>query len=212
MISIHGKVMGLAMVVAALGTGCAVDAADADFDQAGLDEAAELDSTAAALEEAAEEERGGYQAQAPTKDMFGPSKGAPSKGVPGKGAPGKGMLGLQAPVGQLGQAPVGQLGQAPVGQLGQAPIGQLGQAPIGQLGQEPVGQLGQAPIGAPGQSARNFGFGCPVFGGGFPGFFGGGFPFNINNNNNINVVSILDKLLNRDHCPHHCSGSLWGSC
>ncbi|XXY49454.1 hypothetical protein WME91_56555 [Sorangium sp. So ce269] len=206
MISIHGKVMGLAMVMAALGTGCAVGAADAELDQAGLDEVEELDSTAAALEEGAVEERGGYQAQAPTKDLFGPSKGAPSKG-----APGKGMLGLQAPVGQLGQAPVGQLGQAPVGQLGQAPVGQLGQAPVGQLGQAPVGQLGQAPIGEPGQSARNFGFGCPGFGG-----FGGGFgfPFNINNNNNINVISILDELLNRDHCPHHrphhCSGSLWG--
>ncbi|XXY49453.1 hypothetical protein WME91_56550 [Sorangium sp. So ce269] len=173
MISIHGKVMGLAMVMAALGTGCAVGAADAELDQAGLDEVEELDSTAAALEEGAVEERGGYQAQAPTKDLFGPSKGAPSKG-----APGKGMLGLQAP----------------------------------------VGQLGQAPIGEPGQSARNFGFGCPGFGsfgggcfGGFGGCGGGfGFPFNINNNNNINVVSILDKLLNRDHCPHHCSGSLWG--
>ncbi|WP_437760134.1 hypothetical protein [Sorangium sp. So ce1389] len=173
MISIHGKVMGLAMVVAALGTGCAVDAADADFDQAGLDE---VDSTAAALEEGAEEERGGYQAQAPTKDMFAPSKGVPSKGM-----------------------------------LGQAPVGQLGQEPVGQLGQEPVGQLGQAPIGAPGQSARFFGGvpggfcgGFPGFGGGFGGGFGSGFgsPFNINNNNNINVISILEELLNRHNvCP-----------
>ncbi|XYI03080.1 hypothetical protein ACMHYB_26305 [Sorangium sp. So ce1128] len=102
MISIHCKVMGLAMVMAALGTGCAVDAAGADLDQAGLDEVEELDSTAAALEEGAEEEQGGYQAQAPTKDLFGPSKG---------------MIG-QAPVGQFGQEPTGQLGQEPIGAPG----------------------------------------------------------------------------------------------
>ncbi|WP_438030209.1 hypothetical protein [Sorangium sp. So ce233] len=201
MISIHGKVMGLAMVVAALGTGCAADAADVELDQAGLDEAAEIDATSAALEEVAEDERGGYQAQAPSKDLFGPSKGLPSKGLPSKG-----MIGAQAPVGQLGQGPVGQLGQGP------------------------VGQLGQAPMGVPGQSARSFGCGFPGFfpGFGFGGGFGFGAPFNINNNNNINIIALLDELFNKNrvcppaallphhhHCPHHSTGPVglgWPSC
>ncbi|WP_434047991.1 MULTISPECIES: hypothetical protein [Sorangium] len=213
MISIQSKVMGLAMVVAALGTGCAVDAADADLEQAGLDEVEALDSTAAALEESAEEERGGYQAQAPSKDLFGPSKGGPSK---------KGMLGPQGPVGQLGQGPVGQLGKAPIGQVGQAPIGQLSQVGSAQAGlQDLVG-------GAQGQSARDgarnfgccpglgFGGGCGGFGGlgGFGGFGGGfgGFPIvSNNNNNNIVIAQILDHLFHNfnrdnrhDHHRHGC--------
>ncbi|XXY49452.1 hypothetical protein WME91_56545 [Sorangium sp. So ce269] len=178
MISIHGKVMGLAMVMAALGTGCAVDAADAELDQAGLDEVEELDSTAAALEEGAVEERGGYQAQAPTKDLFGPSKGAPSKGM-------------------LGQAPVGQLGQAPTGQEGLAPVGAPGLA-----GGTPV----QGTFVGEGAGARFFGGCCGGFPGafgGFPGAFGGfGSPFNINNNNNVNILAILEELRNRHNvCP-----------
>ncbi|WP_437627294.1 hypothetical protein [Sorangium sp. So ce1151] len=211
MLSIHGKVVGLAMVMAALGTGCAVDAADVDLDQADLDEAEALDTTSAALEQGADEERGGYQAQAPTKDLFGPSKGMLE--------PSKGMLGpSKAPVGQLGQAPLGQLGQAPLGQLGQAPLGQLGQAPLGQLGQAPLGQLGQTPSGQEPTGARFFpggscggGFNGGFCGGGFNGFGSCGFgtPFNINNNNNINVITLLEDLFNRNHRPHHHCGS-WG--
>ncbi|WP_437693320.1 hypothetical protein [Sorangium sp. So ce176] len=193
MISIQSKVMGLAMVVAALGTGCAVDAADADLEQAGLDEVEALDSTAAALEESAEEERGGYQTQAPSKDLFGPSKGGPSK---------KGMLGPQGPVGQLGQGPVGQLGQAPIGQLSQVGSAQAGlQALVG-------GAQGQGSR----DGARNFGcFPGLGFGGGFGGF-GGGFGFPIvsnNNNNNIAIAQILDEMFRfmddrrNDHHHHH---------
>ncbi|WP_437960754.1 hypothetical protein WME76_14600 [Sorangium sp. So ce119] len=213
MISIQSKVLGLAVVVAALGTGCAVDAADADLEQAGLDEVEALDSTAAALEESAEEERGGYQAQAPSKDLYGPSKGGPSK---------KGMLGPQGPVGQLGQGPVGQLGKAPIGQVGQAPIGQLSQVGSAQAGlQDLVG-------GAQGQSgrdgARNFGcfpglgFGGGLGGLGFGGLGGfgggfGGFPIvSNNNNNNIAIAQILDEMFRfmddrrNDHHHHHCHG------
>ncbi|WP_438030208.1 hypothetical protein [Sorangium sp. So ce233] len=210
MLSIHGKVLGLAMVMAALGTGCAVDAADAELDQVGLDEAGEIDSTSAALEEG-EEARGGFQA--PGKDLLGP----------GKGGPDKGLIGAQGPVGQLGQGPVGQLGQGPVGQLGQAPIGQapIGQAPIGQvpIGQVPVGQPGPAPVGVPGgvgvPGLGGFGvpglggFGVPAFGAsrfvggcGFPGGFG--FPVTINNNNNINIIALLDQFRNPHLvCPPH---------
>ncbi|KYF63283.1 hypothetical protein BE11_04270 [Sorangium cellulosum] len=216
------------MVMAALGTGCAVDAADAALDQASLDEAEAIDSTSAALEEGEEEARGGYQA--PGKDLLGP----------GKGLPDKGLLGPQAPVGQLGQAPVGQLGQAPVGQLGQAPIGQapIGQAPIGQapIGQAPIGQgpVGQ-PVGVPGgvgvpglggvgvPGLGGFGvpglggFGVPAFGAsrfvggcGFPGF--SSFPVTINNNNNINIITTLDQILNRHRvcsAPAHWPPSPW---
>src|SRR5690349_9615373 len=109
MLSIHGKVLGLAMVMAALGTGCAVDAAnDADLDEAGVDEVEMVDSTAEALEADAST-RGGYT----------------------------GQVGVQGPV-DLGQAPVGI--QAPVGQLGQGPVGQ---GPVGQ------GPVGQGPTGVP---------------------------------------------------------------
>ncbi|MGK3994076.1 hypothetical protein [Sorangium sp. So ce1024] len=197
MLSIHGKVLGLAMVMAAIGTGCAVDAADAELDMEGLDEVEAIDEAAAALEEG-EEERGGYQ------------------------APGKDLLGPQAPVGQLGPAQVGQVGQAPVGQLGPAPIGQapIGQAPIGQgpIGQGPIGQgpVG-APVGVPGGVGVPGlgGFGVPGLGGfGFPvGFsesrFVGGCSFSpvtINNNNNINIIAVLDRFRNPHHfCPpfHH---------
>ncbi|WP_437960752.1 hypothetical protein WME76_14590 [Sorangium sp. So ce119] len=228
MLSIHGKVLGLAMVMAALGTGCAVDAADAELDQADLDEAAEIDSTAAALEEGEEDARGGFQA--PGKDLLGP----------GKGVPDKGLLGAQGPVGQLGQAPVGQLGQAPVGQLGQAPIGQapisqapISQAPISQvpIGQMPVGQPVPAPVGVPGLGGIGApgigGFGVPGFGGfGVPAFgvsrFVSGFgfsnfsPVTINNNNNNIVIALMDHFrdMHRD-CPpnfwphdiHSCHGA-----
>ncbi|XXY49451.1 hypothetical protein WME91_56540 [Sorangium sp. So ce269] len=217
MLSIHGKVMGLAMVMAALGTGCAVDAADAELDQASLDEAEQVDSTTAALEEGAEEARGGFQA--PGKDVLGPSKGVPSKG----------SLGAQAPLGvgqqlptDLGQAPVGAQGpllpggQAPIDQVGQAPIGQVGQAPIGQVGQAPIGQVGQGPVGVPGVGGvpglGGFG-GVPGLGGfGVPGLAGFGAvgsrffgcsPVTINNNNNINIITLIDEHGFAHHFPHH---------
>ncbi|KYF69811.1 hypothetical protein BE15_02415 [Sorangium cellulosum] len=223
--------LGLAMVMAALGTGCAVDAADAELDQVGLDEAEEIDSITAALEEGEEEARGGFQA--PGKDLLGP----------GKGGPDKGLIGAQGPVGQLGQAPVGQVGQAPVGQVGQAPIGQapIGQAPIGQgpVGQGPVGQPVPAPVGAPGIGGFGApgiggfgapgigGFGAPGIGGfGVPAFgvsrFASGFgftgfsPVTINNNNNNIVIALMDHFrdMHRD-CPpqfwphdlHSCHGA-----
>ncbi|WP_437627293.1 hypothetical protein [Sorangium sp. So ce1151] len=229
MLSIHGKVLGLAMVMAALGTGCAVDAADADLDRASLDEAEQVDSTTAALEEGAEEARGGFQA--PGKDVLGPSKGVPSKGSFGAQAPlgvgqqlptdlGQAPVGAQGPLLPGGQAPIDQLGQAPIGQVGQAPIGQVGQAPIGQVGQAPIGQVGQAPIGGvPGVGGvpglGGFG-GVPGLGGfggvgvgsrffGFNGF--GCCPTTINNNNNINIITIVDEFgfphrFPRPCCPH----------
>ncbi|XYI03078.1 hypothetical protein ACMHYB_26295 [Sorangium sp. So ce1128] len=222
MLSIHGKVLGLAVVMAALGTGCAIDATDADLDQASLDEAEQVDSTTAALEEGAEEARGGFQA--PGKEPFLP---------PGKGGIGKGSLGAQAPLGvgqqlptDLGQAPVGaqgpllpggqapidQVGQAPIGQVGQAPIGQVGQAPIGQVGQAPIGQVGQGPVGVPGVGGVPGlgGFGVPGLGG-FGGvglgsrFFGFGCsPVTINNNNNINVITLIDENGFMHHVPQPC--------
>ncbi|WP_437785842.1 hypothetical protein [Sorangium sp. So ce1097] len=233
MLSIHGKVLGLAMVMAAIGTGCAVDAADAELDMEGLDEVEAIDEAAAALEEGDEEERGGYQA--PGKDLLGP----------GKGGLDKGMLGPQAPVGQLGPAQVGQVGQAPVGQLGPAQVGQVGQAPIGQapIGQAPIGQvpIGQGPVGAPvgvppvgvpgGVGAPGLGgFGAPGLGGfGFPGAFGvsrfiggcpgffGGSPVTINNNTNnidINLIALLEDQFRNSHrvCPPVHAGPLVRHC
>ncbi|WP_437760133.1 hypothetical protein [Sorangium sp. So ce1389] len=226
MLSIHGKVLGLAMVMAALGTGCAIDAADADLDEATLGEGEQVDSTTAALEEGVEEARGGFQA--PGKEPLLP----PAKG-------GKGSLGAQAPLGvgqqlptDLGQAPVGaqgpllpggqapidQVGQAPIGQVGQAPIAQVGQAPIGQVGQAPIGQVGQGPVGVPGVGGVPGVAGVPGLGGfGVPGlagfgavglgsrFFGFGCsPVTINNNNNINIITLIDEHGFVHHVPHHC--------
>jgi hypothetical protein len=195
--------MGLAMVVAALGTGCAVDAADADLEQAGLDEVEELDSTAAALEEGAEEERSTYQW--PSKDLFGPSKFGPSKFGPSK----KGLLGLQGPVDQVGLPPIGQLSKLPIGQYSQ-----VGPGLQGLVG----GVQGERGADSAGANARMFGC-CPGFGFGFGGLGGlgglgfGGFPVVSNNNNNNIVISqILDRLfhnINRDDNHHHGNHHCW---
>ncbi|KYF94643.1 hypothetical protein BE20_06000 [Sorangium cellulosum] len=164
MLSIHGKVLGLAVVMAALGTGCAVDSvSDVELDEAGLDKVEQVDSTAAALE-GDDEERGGFQ-QAPSK--------APLKG------------GLQGPA-DLGQAPVGV--QGPAGPGLQGPIGQVGQAPrpvgVPGLGGPGLPGAGLPGLGVPGLGGPGLGFGMPGFGAvgsrfggiGFGGFGGFGLP------------------------------------
>ncbi|WP_437291399.1 hypothetical protein [Sorangium sp. So ce406] len=176
MISIQSKVLGLAMVVAALGTGCAVDAADADLEQAGLDEVEELDSTAAALEESAVEERGGYQAQAPSKDLYGPSKGGPSK---------KGTL-VQGPVGQLSQVGLTQTG-----------LQDLVGGAQGQSGRDGARNFGCFP-------GLGFG-GLGGFGGGF-GFGGFPIVSNNNNNNIAiaQILDEMFRFMDeRHHHDHH---------
>ncbi len=152
MISIHGKLMGVAMVLA-LGAGCAVDE-EVDMDATELDEES-VDSTMEALEES---ERGGFAAQAQVGQM-GPSKlGLPHKGefVPSKGEyPSKGAYPSK---GELAPSKYPSKGEYPskggyVGQHGEAQIGkaELGQAQIGQaqIGKAEIGQaqIGQAQIG-----------------------------------------------------------------
>lgn len=202
MISIHGKMMGLAMVLA-LGAGCAVGS-DEELD---LEEG--VDSTTEALEEA---ERGGYAAQSqaqvgqmgPSKLGLPPSKGLPSKGVPmlpgksplpgkgellpskgdfptkgglppTKGLPTKGGYAQQGPA-QIGPGAVGQaqdLSQAQIGQLGPGAPAQIGQAGVGQTGAV-VGQDASQRDGARMCGGFGSGFGFPFFGGGLGCGFGGG--------------------------------------
>ncbi|KYG04529.1 hypothetical protein BE21_46310 [Sorangium cellulosum] len=218
MLSIHGKVLGLAVVMAALGTGCAVDSvSDVELDEAGLDEVEQVDSTAEALE-GDEATRGGFQ-QAPSKAPLGPSKGGLGQqapfGLQGPADLGQAPIGLQGPA-DLGQAPVGVQGpagpglQAPIGQVGQAPIGQapIGQGPMGVPG---VGAPGLPGVGLPGVGVPGLGLGMPGLGFGAGGFgalgsrFGGfgGFgccPINIINNN----IFIDDRFRDFCHFPPHC--------
>jgi hypothetical protein len=179
MISIHGKMMGLAMVLA-LGAGCAAGAdEEIDMDAVGIDEES-VDSVSDALEEA---ERGGYAAQAqaqvgqmgpsklglpptkgelpskvspmlPSKGSLGPSKGSlgPSKGelLPSKGEfPTKGGLPSK------GLPTKGGYAQQGTAQIGQAAVGQmagLSEAQVGQAGHAQIGA--QAQIGQVGQLAQ----------------------------------------------------------
>ncbi|XXT18482.1 hypothetical protein WME94_50460 [Sorangium sp. So ce429] len=177
MISIHGKMMGLAMVLA-LGAGCAAGAdEEIDMDAMELDEET-VDSSSEALEEA---ERGGYAAQAqaqvgqmgPSKLGLPPTKGElPSKGVPmlGKGSlgPSKGELpskgGLLPSKGEFpskgglpskGLPTKGGYAQQGTAQIGQAAVGQMAGLSEAQVGQSSQAQIGaQAQIGQVGQLAQ----------------------------------------------------------